>query len=275
MAYPYLRTTISIPFFNKLKIEMLSMHANDDGSTENIHNLTEAELAIRKVDMIDIAFDDVPKRDYRSELDPKLYISKKTGRGPLKKGWRGKTEPTMCAYKLVKVEANYWGVQNRAEKLMMNGIRQIVLLTHRNAFCWLDEWFDLTFEEICAREVLGRQKLKATVKQPPVIDPRTGQEVIIEPEGQISQDTDDSRDNSDDDSTGDSSDIEAEYFEAEMELGNQNVEQFGARHLPGTDAVITQPLDVPDSMCYTRHLNLSASFILHNLRGILLPALFF
>lgn len=25
---------------------------------------------------------------------------------------------------------------------------QIVLLTHRNAFCWLDEWFDLTFEEV-------------------------------------------------------------------------------------------------------------------------------
>lgn len=42
-----------------MKIEMLTMHTNDDGSTENIHNLTEAELATRKVDMIDIAFDDV------------------------------------------------------------------------------------------------------------------------------------------------------------------------------------------------------------------------
>jgi hypothetical protein len=31
---------------------MLSMHADDDGSTENILNL-------RKVDMVDIAFDDV------------------------------------------------------------------------------------------------------------------------------------------------------------------------------------------------------------------------
>lgn len=43
---------------------MLSMHANDDGSTENIHNLTEAELAIRKVDMIDIASDDVSFLSY-------------------------------------------------------------------------------------------------------------------------------------------------------------------------------------------------------------------
>ena len=50
---------MDVGILNQLKIEMLSMHANDDGSTENIHNLTETELAIRKVDMLDIAFDDV------------------------------------------------------------------------------------------------------------------------------------------------------------------------------------------------------------------------
>ena len=149
---------------------------------------------------------------------------------------------------------------------------QVILLTHRHSFCWLDEWFDLTLEEvllfvwnkvqgnrelcsngcpnrpvfllisvlssflgfldsllcyfslaikcfndqsrfrvqISAREVLARQRLKATVKQPPVIDPRTGQEVIIEPEVPSSQDTDDS---------DDASDIEAEYFEAEVGVG--------------------------------------------------------
>lgn len=25
---------------------------------------------------------------------------------------------------------------------------QIVLLTHRNAFCWIDEWFDLSLDEV-------------------------------------------------------------------------------------------------------------------------------
>jgi hypothetical protein len=34
---------------------MLSMHANNDGSTENIHNLTKADYATQKVDMIDTA----------------------------------------------------------------------------------------------------------------------------------------------------------------------------------------------------------------------------
>lgn len=132
---------------------------------------------------------------------------------------------------------------------MTNGIRQIVLLTHRNAFCWLDEWFDLTFEEICARESLGRERLKATVKQPPVIDPRTGQEVILEPEGPSQDTTDDS---------DETSDIEAEYFEAEMELGNLNAGQLVTKRIPaGNDTVITQPSDVPDrcAVCATRDIS--------------------
>jgi hypothetical protein len=88
-----------------LKIEMFTMHENDNGTIDNIHNLTETELAIRKVDMVDIAFDPIPKRDYQAELDPKLFSSKKTRRGPLTKEWRGSVVPVMCAYKLVKVEA--------------------------------------------------------------------------------------------------------------------------------------------------------------------------
>jgi hypothetical protein len=61
-----------------LKIEMFTMHENDNGTIDNIHNLTETELAIRKVDMVDIAFDPIPKRDYQAELDPTLFSSEKT-----------------------------------------------------------------------------------------------------------------------------------------------------------------------------------------------------
>ncbi len=44
---------------DQLKIEMWSMHANDDGSTDNILNFSGADLAVRKVEMVDIAFDEV------------------------------------------------------------------------------------------------------------------------------------------------------------------------------------------------------------------------
>ncbi|KAH9532976.1 hypothetical protein CY35_18G027300 [Sphagnum magellanicum] len=246
MTYPFIRTIITIPFFNKLKIEMFTMHENDNGTIDNIHNLTETELAIRKVDMVDIAFDPIPKRDYQAELDPKLFSSKKTRRGPLTKEWHGSVVPVMCAYKLVKVEANYWGVQSRAEKLMLSGIRQVVFLTHRNAFCWMDEWFDLTFDEICARESDGRRKLKAAVKQPPIVDPNTGKELVVENGDLSSRGTDDS----------DPSDIEVEFFEAEMELASQEVNQFGVDHVQGVEGsqLIQQHSDVPErcAVCAAR-----------------------
>ena len=70
--------------------------------------------------------------------------------------------------------------------------------------------------QICARESVGRQRLKATVKQPPIIDPKTGQEMIIEAEGPSPQDTDDITDDTSD--SDDASDIEAEYFEAEVSI---------------------------------------------------------
>ncbi|BFI39688.1 hypothetical protein MPTK2_7g02200 [Marchantia polymorpha subsp. ruderalis] len=217
MAYPHIRSVLTVPFFHKLKIEMITLHENDDGSTENIHGLSEAELAIRKVDMVDIAMDKVAKRDYQEKLDPQLFSSTKTGLGPLRSGWQNNAENMMCAYKLVRVEANYWGVQNRLEKLMLNGVRQIILLTHRNAFCYIDEWYDLTYDEICAREEEGRKRLKEVVKQPPIIDPNTGMEFVIETDDEYVKATDESE----------NSDADVEFFEATMEWVTQEAEEFG------------------------------------------------
>ena len=55
--------------------------------------------------------------DYLEEEDPLLYKSKKTGRGPMKENWleqyKADKPPSdvMCAYKLIKVEFRYWGMQ--------------------------------------------------------------------------------------------------------------------------------------------------------------------
>ncbi|CAM6107311.1 unnamed protein product [Calypogeia fissa] len=228
MAYPHIRSVLTVPFFHKLKIEMISVHENDDGTSENILGLSEAELAIRKVDVVDIAFDKVQKRDYQAKLDPQLVVSKKTGRGPLESGWQSTEVPMMCAYKLVRVEANYWGVQNRLEKLMLNGVRQIILLTHRNAFGFIDEWYDMTLEEIQALEFEGRERLKAVVKQPPIIDPNTGLEFVVDSSGEISKGSETVN--------SDESDADLEFFEATMEWTTQEAEEFGESLLSGVSA---------------------------------------
>ena len=67
--------------------------------------------------MIDPIKDTFPQKDYKKEEDPALFVSTKTGRGPLREDWlqgyRDGTNkaPVMCAYKLIKVEFKYWGMQ--------------------------------------------------------------------------------------------------------------------------------------------------------------------
>ena len=74
-------------------------------------------------DLIDPIKDELSASDYSEEEDPLLYISQKTGRGPMKEAWledyQGVNHPSavMCAYKLIKVEFRYWGMQVRPSML--------------------------------------------------------------------------------------------------------------------------------------------------------------
>ena len=70
-------------------------------------------------DLIDPVKDPYPSSYYKADEDPKKFISKATKRGPLAEDWLDeyvkdpKKQPIMCAYKLIKVEFKYWGIQVR------------------------------------------------------------------------------------------------------------------------------------------------------------------
>ena len=79
-------------------------------------------------DHLDIVKDTMSSGDYKSEEDPALFISTKTGRGPLSDDWlrehsKAAHDPNaksaiMCAYKLCKVEFRYWGMQSKIERFI-------------------------------------------------------------------------------------------------------------------------------------------------------------
>ncbi|XP_051865884.1 membrane-associated phosphatidylinositol transfer protein 1-like isoform X2 [Pristis pectinata] len=55
----------------------------------------------------------------------------------------------MCAYKLCKVEFRYWGMQSKIEQFIHDvGLRRVMLRAHRQAWCWQDQWADLSMEEV-------------------------------------------------------------------------------------------------------------------------------
>uniref|UniRef100_A0A452H3D9 Phosphatidylinositol transfer protein N-terminal domain-containing protein n=1 Tax=Gopherus agassizii TaxID=38772 RepID=A0A452H3D9_9SAUR len=151
-AYPYTRTRYTCPFVEKFSIEIETYYRPDSGKQTNVFNLTAAEKRQRILDTIDIVRDPISPNEYKVEEDPKLYRSAKTGRGPLGDDWLEgamAAGPLMCAYKLCKVEFRYWGMQSKIEQFIHDvGLRKVMLRAHRQAWCWQDEWTELTMEDI-------------------------------------------------------------------------------------------------------------------------------
>jgi len=142
-AYPYCKTMYSCPFLgDRFSISITTRYLPDGGTTENPHGRTEAELKERTVDMIDIANDPIDPSKYKTEEDPALYVSEKTGRGKLTKDWINTTNPIMCSYKECSVQLRIWGVQTAGESYIHKvALRDVFLYGHKQAFCWMDEWY--------------------------------------------------------------------------------------------------------------------------------------
>ncbi|KAK2192391.1 hypothetical protein NP493_30g02055, partial [Ridgeia piscesae] len=103
-------------FLPRFSINIETKYEDNTGTTENCLGLDEEELVEREVDVVDIAYDEVPEHHYKEEEDLTLFHSKKTDRGPLKPDWQA--------------------------------VRDILLLGHRQAFAWIDEWIELTMEDV-------------------------------------------------------------------------------------------------------------------------------
>nr|XP_025970488.1 membrane-associated phosphatidylinositol transfer protein 2 isoform X4 [Dromaius novaehollandiae] len=154
-AYPYTRTRYTCPFVEKFSIDIETYYKTDPGEHVNVFNLSPAEKRQTILDPIDIVKDPIPPHEYKAEEDPKLYKSMKTKRGPLSEDWIEEYKnnpgkyPIMCAYKLCKVEFRYWGMQSKIERFIHDvGLRKVMVRAHRQAWCWQDEWYGLTIEDI-------------------------------------------------------------------------------------------------------------------------------
>ncbi|XP_052317479.1 membrane-associated phosphatidylinositol transfer protein 2-like isoform X5 [Oncorhynchus keta] len=154
-AYPYTRTRYTCPFVEKFSIDIETYYKPDTGNQPDVFNMSPVEKRLRTLDPIDIVKDPIPPHEYMQEEDPRIYRSDKTKRGPLQEDWieeynnnPGKT-PIMCAYKLCKVEFRYWGMQSKIERFIHDvGLRKVMVRAHRQAWCWQDQWYGLTIEDI-------------------------------------------------------------------------------------------------------------------------------
>ncbi|RXM36789.1 Cytoplasmic phosphatidylinositol transfer protein 1 [Acipenser ruthenus] len=147
--YPYTITgeymLLACSFLPKFSIHIETKYEDNNGSNDNIFG-SEAQDVDREVCFVDIAYDEVPERYYKESEDLRYFKSEKTSRGLLKEGWRDSQQPIMCSYKLVNVKFEVWGLQTRVEQFVHKVVRDVLLLGHRQAFAWVDEWIDKTSE---------------------------------------------------------------------------------------------------------------------------------
>uniref|UniRef100_A0A667ZET5 Phosphatidylinositol transfer protein alpha isoform n=1 Tax=Myripristis murdjan TaxID=586833 RepID=A0A667ZET5_9TELE len=175
-AYPYCRTSESHTHTHthtqnnaymkdKFEIKIETWHKPDMGEQNNVHRLDEETW--RDVDVVDIDIADrsnIDAKDYSSDHDPAIFKSEKTGRGPLGPNWKKELAnnpncPHMCAYKLVTVEFKWFGLQKKVESLIQKVERRLFTNFHRQLFCWIDNWIELSMDDIRNLEDKTKEEL--------------------------------------------------------------------------------------------------------------------
>jgi len=164
--YPFTITEYSCSFIPRFSVNILTKYENNNGSTDNCLDSSSETLDARVVDFIDIATDPCAPHHFKEEEDLSKFRSKKTPRGPLLEGWRDHVKPIMCSYKLVDVRFEMmYLIQNRVEEFVHKSIREILLVGHRQAFAWIDEWFGLSLQDVRDYEARMQEETNDKVRQ--------------------------------------------------------------------------------------------------------------
>ncbi|OIR57679.1 MAG: phosphatidylinositol transfer protein [Amphiamblys sp. WSBS2006] len=157
-SYPACKTVQTNDFLGKkFKITITTKHLADNGTSENVHELGEKELAKRKVRYINIFSDSVSKGVF--DENPREFKSAKTGRGRYGEGWESTETQVMCCYKLVEIRCSMLGLGGYVEKKIKESAVEIAYKTHGKMICSMDEWIDLTMEDVREIEKDVKEKL--------------------------------------------------------------------------------------------------------------------
>ncbi|XP_034467968.1 cytoplasmic phosphatidylinositol transfer protein 1b [Hippoglossus hippoglossus] len=160
--YPYTITEYSLSFLPKFSIRIETRFENNNGDNDNVFG--DRPTPAEGVSFLDILSDPIPEKHYKEEEDLSRWQSDKTGRGPLEESWRDDHKPIMCSYKRVQCSFEVYGFQTRTEEFIHRNIRDILLVGHRQAVAWIDEWHGLSLEEVREYEQMMQEKTNSKVK---------------------------------------------------------------------------------------------------------------
>ncbi|XP_048881772.1 cytoplasmic phosphatidylinositol transfer protein 1b [Brienomyrus brachyistius] len=144
--YPYTITEFTCSFVPKFHIRIETKFEDNNGSNLNVFGDTPTPK--ENVIQLDILNDPIPEKHYKSKEDLNTWVSAKTGRGPLQAGWQNQSHPIMCSYKRVECSFEVYGLQGKVEDFVHRTVHDILLVGHRQAVAWMDEWHGMSLEEV-------------------------------------------------------------------------------------------------------------------------------
>ncbi|KAG7270120.1 hypothetical protein CRUP_027190, partial [Coryphaenoides rupestris] len=122
----------------RFSIRIETKFENNNGENGNVFG--DQPTPEESVSFLDILSDPIPEKHYKES---------ETGRGPLEVGWRSRAAPPiMCSYKRVCCSFEVYCFQGRTEDFIHKTIRDILLVGHRQAVAWIDEWHGMSLEEV-------------------------------------------------------------------------------------------------------------------------------
>jgi len=169
-SYPHFHTLYEMPGMGEdfyLLVDSRHVeYTRENGVDDNLIGLTPEELAIRRVEYLDIVNGkpkpDKPERDMHGFVCPEAGVM-----NPLEapRGIEDLTKPPewtehyngpmMICVKVVKFHFHWRGLQTAVEKFALDNVFHNVFLdAHRDLMSWAKEWYPMTMEQI--RELEAR-----------------------------------------------------------------------------------------------------------------------
>uniref|UniRef100_A0A8C5HXT4 Phosphatidylinositol transfer protein beta isoform n=1 Tax=Gouania willdenowi TaxID=441366 RepID=A0A8C5HXT4_GOUWI len=142
---------------DNFEIKIETWHKPDLGTTENVHKLdaeTWKYVAVVPIDIADRS--QVSSSDYKEHEDPAKFKSVKTGRGPLGPTWKNEVKTLhipQCNVLKMSTCHLYSLCVLQQEKRIFNNF-------HRQLFCWIDKWVELSMEDIRRMESETQRELE-------------------------------------------------------------------------------------------------------------------
>lgn len=139
---------------------------DDNGNSDNALNLTGEKLTNRVIEIIDIRNTALNYYDKDMSEDPATCALASRNSELLPENWMETETNIVTSYQFNDILYLHFSLQGMGEKNIQTALRRILQVFHRKMYCWMDEWKNMTLNEVKIYEKQVFEKLNIKIREP-------------------------------------------------------------------------------------------------------------